>query len=180
MSPSQNKSKKSKVIKETSFIACHCCFQGEVKKKRHWSCEQCDEIFHQKQAFDVHVDANHMEIIPKKCYFCPFLKRQRSEVEEHIFTKHSKVPVIEGVNCKYCLKNFTPEYYKVHVQDCDMIPIFRCHLCSYQTKKHQELGEHLVENHMLSCGNCSFRTISQTFLERHTCQPKFYEFLKKP
>ena len=62
----------------------------------------CNELFKTKKDLDYHVDANHTEILMKKCHFCPLEFRERQVLYEHVFQKHSLAPILRATPCKYC------------------------------------------------------------------------------
>ena len=62
----------------------------------------CNELFKTKKDLDYHVDANHTEILMKKCHFCPIEFRERQVLYEHVFQKHSLAPILRATPCKYC------------------------------------------------------------------------------
>ena len=62
----------------------------------------CNELFKTKKDLDYHVDANHTEILMKKCHFCPMIFRERQVLYEHVFQKHSLAPILRATQCKYC------------------------------------------------------------------------------
>jgi hypothetical protein len=46
---------------------------------------------------------------------------------------------------------------------------YACHLCNFKSFQGFELGNHLVENHIVQCQICDFKTVDQDFLSRHSC-----------
>ena len=62
----------------------------------------CNELFKTKKDLDYHVDANHTEILMKKCHFCPMEFRERQVLYDHVFQKHSLAPILRATPCKYC------------------------------------------------------------------------------
>jgi hypothetical protein len=62
----------------------------------------CNDLFKTKKDLDYHVDANHTEILMKKCHFCPLEFRERQVLYDHVFQKHSLAPILRATPCKYC------------------------------------------------------------------------------
>ena len=44
---------------------------------------------------------------------------------------------------------------------------FACHLCPFKTDHCQELGVHLVEQHLHCCSHCGLKSVSKDFIDDH-------------
>ena len=153
------------------------------------SANDCDKTFPDKTAFDKHWDLEHSEILLKRCHFCGFESRQRSVVEEHIFQSHSKRPIIQAIQCHKCcaFRATSEDLIKFHtIEDCTGKRLrvestsptkmkitnksFACHLCKYRTEDSLQLGEHLVNKHLVSCSFCNFKAVCQNFISEHVTE----------
>ena len=83
-------------------------------------CTWCKTPVASFEKYQNHIDENHLEILIKKCYFCEFESRQRLEVHNHIFAKHSLKPILPSHFCEYCLefRATSSDVINFHVEKC--------------------------------------------------------------
>ena len=83
-------------------------------------CTWCKTPVASFEKYQNHIDENHLEILIKKCYFCEFESRQRLEVHNHIFTKHSLKPILPSHFCEYCLefRATSSDVINFHIEKC--------------------------------------------------------------
>ena len=83
-------------------------------------CTWCKTPFVSFENYQNHIDENHLEILIKKCYFCEFESRQRLEVHNHIFAKHSLKPIVPSHFCEYCseFRATSSDVINFHIEKC--------------------------------------------------------------
>ena len=83
-------------------------------------CTWCKITFVSLEEYQKHIDAIHLEILIKKCYFCEFESRQRLLLHDHIFAKHSLKPLLPSRFCDYCseFRATSSDVINFHVEKC--------------------------------------------------------------
>lgn len=125
-----------------------------------------------------YIDQKHVEVLLKKCYFCPYENRLRELVFEHTFSAHSKRPVLEVVSCPRCSSfratsshlidfHLSKSHGEIMAMDAPPDMNIICHICDFKTVDQLQLGNHLVEKHLARCEICNFSTISQELFAQH-------------
>ena len=148
----------------------------------------CEKTFPNKESHDQHWDQEHSEILLKKCRFCDFEDRKRQIVEEHMCQNHSDKPVLEALTCPKCEDFHSTDEGLIKLHLLESCPAagkglrvmntsptklviskksFVCHLCSFKTDGGEELGQHLVQEHLHSCTHCDLKAVSQDFIDQH-------------
>ena len=160
--------------------------------------KDCEKVFPNKKAYEIHWDQEHAEILLKKCHYCDFENRKRLTVEEHIFQKHSSKPRLYALTCPKCddFRATNEDLIKIHlIENCpgkrlqvmNTSPTklviskksFVCHLCPFKTENCKELGHHLVQHHLNCCSHCDLKSVSKDFIEDHISDSHSELIIKK-
>ena len=97
--------------------SCLILFSNLGQSTKLCNAKDCEKVFPDKKAYELHWDQEHAEILMKKCRYCDFESRQRLTVEEHMFQKHSSKPHLKALICPKC-DNFratNADLIKIHM-----------------------------------------------------------------
>lgn len=139
-----------------SYVAAHqyrlTQHEKEVHNKR-FECGICGKKLGKKSKIAAHIQRDHTECSPIKCYHCNLVFTQRYDYKEHLKTNLSG----NRFPCVYCGNEFDKQYkLLMHVSKTHERSEIKCTQCSFTTLHKYQLKQHKREVHEKSfvCDIC--------------------------